>query len=182
MRGVTVSNIFSAGEEGAKKLTSFKMEHDKAVSWQQELSRECPSRPSSGLPGSGEQRTVPISYSPGLPYAPNSPGCPNITNMWPRKQSTQWLYLYHSALYLVLQSLSTEHPAPPLLLPHEFGISQSHFSGYSKTALLPQAEPHLAWKKMPVSCPGFAALTMRFFCLQQLLGRGKLFGCVTSGC
>lgn len=39
MRGVTVSNSFSLGEEGAKNLTHFKMEHDKAVSWQQELGR-----------------------------------------------------------------------------------------------------------------------------------------------
>lgn len=40
VRGVTVSNCFSVGEEEAKILTNFKMEHDKAVSWQQEPGRE----------------------------------------------------------------------------------------------------------------------------------------------
>lgn len=60
MRGVTVSKSFSTGEERAKKLTSFKMVRDRAVSWQQELDRERPSRPSSGSPAEGEQQTSPI--------------------------------------------------------------------------------------------------------------------------
>lgn len=133
MRGVTVSNSFSVGEEGAKHLTHFKMEHDNAVSWQQELG-SVSFQPRSGSPGEGEQRTGPTPYSPGLPYAPDSIGCPNITKQWPRKQSTQWLYLYHraehAAPYLAHKSLSREHPAPVLLPAHPLpGACQVwHFS------------------------------------------------------
>lgn len=83
---------------------------------------ECPSRPRSGSPGEGEQRTGPSPCSAGLPYAPDSIGCPNVTKQWPRKQSTRWLYLYHrtdhASPYPAHKSLSREHPAPVLLPAH----------------------------------------------------------------
>lgn len=104
--------------------------HDKAVSWQQELDREHPSRPSSSSPREGERQTWPYPIITQLPYAPNST---NTTKQWPRKQSAPWLCfpLPCPGIHLGGAAGLTSPPCPS----SAFGISQSHLSGCSKTAL-----------------------------------------------
>lgn len=86
VRGVTVSDSFSVREEGAKNLPSFKMERDKAESWQQELGRVY-FQVQLLLSQGRRTQDWPYPMLTRFTLRTSSTGCPNITSQWPRKHS-----------------------------------------------------------------------------------------------
>lgn len=180
VRGVTVSDSFSVREEGEKNLPSFRMEHLRAGSknW-----AESPSRPSSCSPGEGEHRNGPTLCSPRLPFAPIAQGAQASP------ASGQGSTAGDDCIYTLGQGvLPFTLPSGPSLQstqPHCSSLpivclpTSAFLSPIFQYVQCHRGKSHTWLKKLPVSCPGFAALTMRFFCLQQLLCR-EPFGCITS--